>query len=191
MREVEISIRDERYKEKAPLPKIILMISYVTVIVLLIFTVLAKNHLFLFFFLTLFSTIVNYHFNMLSIRICPQPEVMSALLLAKIVGFHASLLMLIFPVLFVDIYTARLDKDTLISLILTIMISFLMSKFLIIGFVFFAVLLITLKFIIALVINLELDISPQEILFEHVLGFIVNLVIILAFGGFFFGLFSK
>lgn len=189
MREAEIATMDEKYKERKPLPKSIMILGYVLVAILLVLTLMTKSHFFLILFLTVFSAVVNYETNMTTIRFNPQPEVFSSLLLAKVIGFPYALIMLILPTLVVDVYTARLDKDTFISLVLTAVASFLISKFMIGGFVFFGVLLILIKLIIGVAINLILDISMQEIVFEHFLGFISNLLILLVFGNFFFYLF--
>jgi hypothetical protein len=151
---------------------------------------LTKSHFFLLLFLTILSTIVNYQTNMTSIRINPQPEVFAGLIIAKVMGFGYAAVVLLIPTLFIDIYTARLDKDTIISLVLTLLISFIISKIMPLGFVFFSVILVTLKFIAGLLTNMALDISPQEILFEHVLGFVVNIILIMAFGNFFYDVFT-
>jgi hypothetical protein len=189
MRENEISERSERYKEKKPFPRYYLYIFYVVIFLLLAFTVLFQNKIFFFIFLATFCTIVNYQTNMTSIRFNPQPEVFSSLIITKVVGLNYALAMLLLPTLFVDVYTARLDKDTFISLILTAAICFLLDKFMAFGFLFTCILLVTLKFVIGLIINMLLETSPQEILFEHILGFAANIVFFLAFGTFFYGLF--
>ena len=57
-------------------------------------------------------------------------------------------------------------------------------------FVVLGIILITVKSVLGLVINMAMDISPQELLFEHVLGYVSNLLIFLAFGSFFINIFS-
>lgn len=190
MREAEIATRDEKYTEKKHLTKKGILLGYVITGALLIFTVITKNLLFLFLFVTVFSTIINYQTNLKSLRFNPQPEVFSSLLLAKVIGFHASLLMLLIPTLIVDLYTARLDKDTFLSIISTLAISYIMAEYAIFSFLVMAIILVSIKFIVNLVIGLVLDISPVELLFEHVLGFIANIVMFLAFGNFFMSLFA-
>jgi hypothetical protein len=190
MREEEISIRTERYKESKPLSKISIIAGYIIVALLLVFTVLTKNHFFLLLFLTSLSAIVNYQTNMTAIRINPQPEVFAGLVITKLLGFGYAAAVLFITTIVIDIYTARLDKDTIISMVLTLIISFIISKVMPIGFVFFAIILITLKFIAGLLINLALEISPQEILFEHVLGFVMNVILFLAFGNFVYSAFT-
>jgi hypothetical protein len=189
MREAEIAERTEKYKEKKPVAKIYLYIFYAVILLLLVFTVIFQNKLFFFLFLTAFSTIVNYHTNMSSIRFNPQPEVFSGLLITKVAGLNYAIAMLLVPTLFVGVYTARLDKDTFISLIFTIAACFIIDRFMIFGFLFTSLLLVTLKFVLALILNFILETSPQEILFEHVLGFISNIIAFLAFGNFFYYLF--
>ncbi len=191
MREAEIAKRSEKYVERKPIKQSVLNMGYVILALLLVFTILTKNSFFLFLFLTVFSTIVDYQTNMVAIRFNPQPEVFSSLMIAKFIGFPAALIMLLIPTLFVDIYTARLDKDTFISTLLTVIICYLMASFNFFSFTIFAVILVTIKFIANLALNLLLDISLPEILFEHVLGFIVNIIFFLAFGNFFYLLFYK
>jgi hypothetical protein len=181
MREMQISKRNEIYVAKKELPKKILYLIIGAIFVLLIFTLITKNKLLLFLFLTSFSAIVNYLTNLPTIRFNPDPEVFASLLITRLVGFPYALFMLLIPTLFVDIYTARLDKDTLISLILTILINYVMSIFSI-DFVIIGLILVTIKFLVGLAINMVLDISPSEILFEHVLGFLTNIILFLSFG---------
>lgn len=159
-----------------------LFFIYAMVIGLLLFTVISKNPLLLFLLVTLFCSIINYHTNMTTIRFNPDPEVFFSLLLTRSIGLEYGLVMLLVPTLFIDIYTARLDIDTLVSFILTIIINFMMSFFPLVNFAVLGVILVTFKFITGLIINLAIDISPQEIFFEHVLGFVSNMLMFLAFG---------
>jgi len=190
MREIEIAERTRKYKERIPIKDEIIYSGYGAALALLIFVLLTKEKIFLFLFVTLVSLLINYQTNMHTIRFNPDPEVFSSLMLTRLLGFHYSLLMLAIPTLLVDVYTARFDKDTLISLILTILINYVMSIFPLINFVVLGIILVTIKFIAGLAINLALDISPQEILFEHVLGYVCNIIIFLAFGSFFINIFS-
>lgn len=162
---------------------------YVITFSLLIFTMLSKNHLLLFLFVTLISSVINYHTNMTTMRFNPAPEIFFSLFLTRIAGLGYGLFMLLVPLLFIDIYTARLDIDTFVALLLTVLINFIMSIFPGVNFVVLGIILITLKFITGLFINLALEISVQEILCEHVLGFITNMVFIMAFGNILLNLF--
>jgi hypothetical protein len=190
MRESEIAERDEKYEKRKPLPRRLLTVGYILIGILLLFTFLTKNLFLLFLFLTLISTFINYETNMATIHPNFAPEVFSGLLAAKLVGFHAAFVMLILPTFLVDLYTARLDKDTLISNILTIMICFVMSTFNILGFLFFGLLLVTARFVVGLIINLAIDISPEEMLFEHVASFISNILLFLVLGNALYALFA-
>ncbi|NTV23360.1 MAG: hypothetical protein HGA85_03220 [Nanoarchaeota archaeon] len=190
MREVELAKRETRKKTAKPLPYAYKTLLYIAVGVLLLFTIITKNDFVLLLFFMALSTAINYETNMTSIRFNPQPEVFASLVLAKMVGFHYSFIMLILPTVLVDIYTARLDPDTFISLALTAIISFLMATVHILDFLPLALILVTMKFIIGSAINLALDLSMEELLFEHVLGFVVNAVLLLAFGSFLFAYFA-
>lgn len=189
MREHEIAVRTHKYKQKKPIPKKYIIGGYIVLAVLFLFAVITTNKLLLFLFVTFFSSIVNYQTNITTIRFNPDPEVFFSLLLTKVMGFQYAFIMLVIPTLFIDIYTARLDKDTFISTILAIIICYLMSivKY---NFVTLGIILVTIKFILGLILNAILDISPQEILFEHVLGFITNIVVFLAFGNLLLRLFT-
>lgn len=162
---------------------------YIVVLALLIFTMLSKNHLLLFLLVTLLSSVINYHTNMTTMRFNPAPEIFFSLFLTRVAGLGYGLFMLLVPLLFIDIYTARLDIDTFVALILTVLINLIMSIFPTMNFVVLGIILITFKFITGLFINLALDISIQEILFEHVLGFITNMMFIMAFGNILLNLF--
>ena len=163
---------------------------YSVFIALLIFTMILKNYLLLFLLVTLLSSIINYHTNMTTIRFNPSPEVFLSLLLTRVAGLPYGLFMLLVPTLFIDVYTARLDVDTFISLLLTVFINFIMSIFPTVNFMVMGIILVTLKFITGLVINLSLDISIQEIFFEHVFGFITNMLVFMAFGNIILNLFT-
>jgi hypothetical protein len=190
MRESEIADRNEKYVKKKPIPRNLLVLGYILIAVLLLFTLLTKNHLFLFLFLAVISTVINYETGMATIHPNFAPEVFSSLLIAKLIGFHAALLMLIVPTFIVDLYTARLDKDTLFSNLLTLVICFVMATFNIMGFLFFGILLVTVRFVVGLLINLAIDISPEELLFEHVVSFIANILLFLVFGNVLLNLFA-
>jgi hypothetical protein len=166
------------------------IIGYLAIGFLLAFTLITKSHIILLLFLTFASAIINYETNMTPIRFNPQPEVFASLLLTKVMGFEYAVLMLILPTLIVDIYTARLDIDTFISLILTIIICYIISNYMLFSFVAFAILLVTIKFIIGLLFNILYKISIEEIIFEHILGYMANLILFLAFGTIFYNLFS-
>jgi len=186
MREHEISVRTSKYKQKKPIPMKYIIIGYSFVALLFLFAVITTNKMILFLFVTFFSSLVNYQTNVTTIRFNPDPEVFFGLLLTRVMGFQYALVMLLLPTLFIDIYTARLDKDTAI---LAIAVCYVMS-ILNYNFVAVGIILVTIKFIIGLVLNAILDISPQEIMFEHVLGFITNMVVFLAFGDLLLNLFT-
>ncbi|MBN2368643.1 hypothetical protein JXC34_06490, partial [Candidatus Woesearchaeota archaeon] len=190
MREAEIDERHKRYKEKKPLSKEAIIGLYVIIGAIFLFILLTKNRLLLFLFVTMFSAIVNYQTNIPTIRFNPDPEVFCSLLITRLMGFPYAAIMLLLPTLFVDMYTARLDKDTFISLLLTLAINYAMWKLPFMDFVVFGVILVTIRFAIGLVINVALDVAPHEILFEHVLGFVSNVIIFLSFGSFFLHLFT-
>jgi len=171
------------------LPHQYIILGYATVIILLVLTIVAKNHFLLFFFLTIFATILNYQTNMTPMRFNPHPEIFAGLILAKVIGFHASMLMILVPTLFVDIYTARLDFDTFLSLMFTLLICYLMST-ISLPFMALALMLIMGKFIVCLLINIAMGISPVELLLEHVLGFVFNMIAMLSFGDYFIHLFT-
>jgi hypothetical protein len=190
MRESEIADRNEKYEKRKPLPRNLLLFGYILIGVLLLFTILTKNLLFLFLFLTFISTFINYETNMATIHPNFAPEVFSGLLAAKLVGFHAAFIMLILPTFIVDLYTARLDKDTFISNVITLVICFIMATFNTMGFLFFGILLVTARFLLGLVINLAIDISPEELIFEHVASFISNILLFLVFGNALLSLFA-
>ena len=143
----------------------------------------------MFLFVTAFSSIVNYQTNLQTIRFNPDPEVFAAFLLTRVTSFGWAVFFLFVPTLLVDLYTARLDKDTFISIFVTAAMCFLMS-IINVNFVVLGIILVTIRFIIMLGVGLMLDVAPHEILFEHVLGFLVNIVLFLSFGAFFSGLFS-
>ncbi len=182
MREAEQAKRNIKYKERKPIPHKYIIIGYVVILALLLFSIFAKNKFLLFLFVMIFSTIFNYQTNMTTIRFNPDPEVFSSLIITKLLGFNYALFMLFLPTLFVDIYTARLDKDTFISFVLTIAINYFMHITKGVNFVVFGIILVTIKFVVGLIANMLLDISPQEIIFEHVLGFVSNLLFFLTFG---------
>lgn len=186
---MDISKQQDVYEEKKPIEKHIVLILYALVGILFLLTVLTKIPFFLFLFVTAFSSIVNYQTNMQTIRFNPDPEVFAAFLLTRVTSFGWALFFLFVPTLLVDLYTARLDKDTFISIFVTAAMCFLMS---VIGanFVVLGIILVTIRFIVMLGVGLMLDVAPHEILFEHVLGFFVNVVMFLSFGAFFYGLFN-
>ncbi len=190
MREAEIATRHRKYKEKKPLSKEQIIILYGAILFLFIFAIITKFKFLLFLFVTAVSAIINYQTNLPTIRFNPDPEVFFSLLITKIIGFKYALVMLFVPTLFVDTYTARIDKDSFISLMLCVLINYVLSKFPQFGFVWFAIVLVTIKFVVGLILNAMLDISPQEIIFEHVLGFFTNVIVLLSFGSFFLTLFT-
>jgi hypothetical protein len=182
MREFEISEQGEHYHKRKRMKRGILVILYGGLLGALTFMVLTKNAFFLYLFLMVVSSIINYHTNITTIRFNPAPEVFSSLIITKLFSLNAALVFLFIPTLFIDFYTARLDIDTFISIIFTAFISLLLSLFPSLDFVVFGIFLITVKFVSGLLINMAMDISPQEIVFEHVLGFVSNIVLMLAFG---------
>ncbi|MFH2021648.1 MAG: hypothetical protein ABIJ34_09665 [archaeon] len=190
MRELEIAAKGEHYHRREKIRKKLLIVISLAIIGILVFTILTKNIFFLFIFLTLLSTVINYQTNLMTIRLSTAPEVFSSLLITRVIGLNAAIIMLFIPTLFVEIYTGRLDKDTLIFLVLTGVINIIMSFVPGVGFVVMGMLLITLRFVSGLLINMALGISPQEILFEHILGYVSNVIMFLAFGSFLIGVFS-
>jgi len=182
MREFEIFGQGEHYHRQRRMRKSFLLILYGGLFGALAFMLLTKNDFFLFIFLVAVSSIINYYTNITTIRFNPAPEVFSSLLITRLYSLNASLALLFIPTLFIDFYTARLDKDTFISIILTGLINYFMFLFPQLDFVIFGIILVTVKFIAGLIINMAIDISPQEIVFEHVLGFVSNIILFLAFG---------
>lgn len=162
---------------------------YLVTLALFIYTMISKNPLFLFLLVTMISSVINYHTNMTTIRFNPAPEIFFSLFLTRVTGLGYGLFMLLVPILFIDIYTARLDADTFVSLILTIFINFIMAMFSNVNFAVLGIILVTFKFVTGLVINLSMNISVQEIFFEHVLGFITNMLVFLSFGNIILNLF--
>ena len=165
------------------------LVGYIFLAVLLVFTMISKNPLLLFLMVTLFCSIINYQTNITTVRINPEPELFFSLLLTRVIGLKYSLIMLLIPTLFIDIYTARLDKDTFVSFILTIIINHIMYIFPTFNFLILGVTLVSIKFIAGLMINMAMNISIQEIFFEHIIGFVINLLTFLAFGNIILNLF--
>lgn len=190
MREAEIAARNRDYIKKLPIRKNILFAGYIVIAAIFAATLLTKNKLLLFLFLASFSAFVNYHINLQSIRFNIDPEVSAGLIIASIMGFNSALLLFFIAETAISVYTARMDKDTLISGLITIGIYFLASNFFFINFVAFSIILITLRFILGLVINMLIDISPHEIIFEHVLGFGSNILFMLTAGSFLYSIFA-
>ena len=184
-----MSKKQDVYEEKKPIEKHIVLILYGLAAGLFLLTIITKIQFFLFLFVTAFSSIVNYQTNLQTIRFNPDPEVFAAFLLTRVTSLGWAVFFLFVPTLLVDLYTARLDKDTFISIFVTAAMCYLMS---VIGmnFVVLGIILVTVRFLIMLGVSFSLGIAPHEILFEHVLGFLVNLVLFLSFGAFFSGLFS-
>jgi hypothetical protein len=89
-----------------------------------------------------------------------------------------------------DVLTARLDWDTFLSIGMSMIINIISVYYLQVNFISLGLILITLKFIICLFLNLVLVFSPEQIVFETGLNFVVNLVSFLAFGEIFIALLS-
>lgn len=188
MRDFDIAREGYKYKPRKKLSKKVLRIIYVLIFILFLVAISTKNKLMLFFFVTSFATIINYITNIQTIRYNPNPEVFFSLLLTRAIGFQYTLFMLFIPTLFVDIYTARMDKDTFISFVFTVLINYVMSGSNM-NFVVLGIILVSAKFVIGLIINVLINISPQEIFFEHVLGFVTNIIVFLSFGAVILNLF--
>ena len=188
MRELEFVERTRKYYKRKPLPKKYIITGYLLVLALLVFTLITKNKFILFLFITLLATIVNYQTNLPTIRFNPDPEVFGSLFITRFIGLHYGLFMLIVPICFVDIYTARLDKDTFISLIFSIIINYIMSKsnwpFMVLG-----IILVTTRFVLSVILGFLVGTSIEEIVFEHVLGFLSNIVMFLTLSNLFISLF--
>jgi len=182
MREFEASEKYKKYTKERKLSKKTLFGLYMVVLVLFLLTILTKNNLMLFLFVIIFTSIVNYHTNVQTIRFNPALEVILSLLITRVMGLSWSLVMIFIPILLIDAYTARLDKDTFISLFFTGLINVIMSLLPTVNFIILALILIVVKFLAGLLANMALDISPQEMLFEHLLGFITNIIFVLSFG---------
>ena len=185
--------RKRKHKKQSKIQNLIthnqMYFIYSVIIALLVFTMFSKNHLLLFLLVTWISSMINYHTNMTTIRFNPSPEIFFSLFLTRVAGLGYGLFMLLVPLLFIDIYTARLDIDTFVSLLLNIIINFIMSMFPTVNFVVLGIILVTFKFVTGLIINMSLEISIQEIFFEHVLGYITNMIFFMAFGNIILNLF--
>jgi len=177
-----------KYHEEKHLTKKQLIMAYSAIGIFFILSVLTKWHIILFLFVTTASVIINYHTSLMTIRINPDPEVFSSLLITHFMGVHYAIIFLLGPILFTDFYTARLDKDTFVSFILTLVICAAMP-YVPLKFAMAGAILVVIKFIVGLIIHIAIDIELEEIMFEHVLGFVINLLLFLAFGSFFEKLF--
>ena len=172
----------KRFHEKSKINLGFLSIIYISIIVLLIISVLTKFSISFILFLGLLGLIINYHTNMLTIRIVLGIEVFFSLLVTKLYGIPAGFFVLALTSFIPDIYTARFDKDTILSLFFT-SIMILVMKFLgSTNFVFLGLTLVVLKFIIGIVILVIFEMDPREIIFEWGTNFAVNLFLFISFG---------
>jgi len=191
MSDVQLALkRSYKYKKRKPIPKKYLITSYILIAFVFAFSLLTKNKFLLFIFVTFFSTLINYQTNLPTIRFNPDPEVFFGLLIARVIGFRQAVIMLFVPTLIVDCYTYRLDKDTFVSYFLTAAICYIMAQNPGSNFVELGIILVTARFILGLFLNIIMKIVIHEIVFEHILGYVNNLIIFFIFGEFLIGLFG-
>jgi hypothetical protein len=190
MREIEIDNQFKRYKEAKPLPKRLRYILYAALAAMLVFTVITKSKSLLFLFLTAACTVINYHIDMMTIRVTTAPHLFASLFITRVMGLHYGIMLLVISTFMIHLYTARMDIDTVISLVANSLANVIMSLFGMVSFVVIGLVLVSLKFLLCLGINLMMHTSPEEILFEHVSGFISNLFLFLVLGNAFIYLFS-
>ncbi|MCM2325485.1 MAG: hypothetical protein NDI94_03410 [Candidatus Woesearchaeota archaeon] len=190
MREIEIENRFKKYKEAKPRSRRSLYFIYAMLAVLLVFTVITKAKPLLFLLLAALCAVINYHTDMMTIRITTAPHLFASLFITRVMGLHYGIMLLVISTFMIHLYTARMDMDTVISLIANSLANVIMSVFGLASFVVIGLVLVSLKFLLCLGINLMIHTSPEEILFEHVSGFISNLFLFLVLGNAFIYLFS-
>lgn len=182
MREIETDTLTKKPEKNRTLSKRTLYIIYASIAGLFLFSLLIKNEALLWLFLTAFCMVANYHIDMMTIRVNVAPHLFSSLLITRTMGLSHAIVMLLFSTLFIHLYTARLDKDTLLGFILYILANIAMNFFPSANFVILGLVITSLKFLIGLGINLLIDIEPEELFFEHILGLLSNLLLFLIVG---------
>lgn len=186
MREVEFAQDTySRYKPRKTLKLSTAFFIYALDIVLLFIGIITKNKLIMTKFFILFSFIVNYHMNLLTFRLDLGQEVFLSLLLTRAYGLAYGLSMIVISEVLADIVTGRLDKDTVLSIFLSIILNAVFVFFNGMSFVLVGAAFVVIKFVISLMVNLSMGLDLEELIFETGLNFVTNMLLFLTFGDFF------
>lgn len=189
MRELELAEQVKKKEKKSrKLSKTSMFILYSSLIVLMLFAFLTRNHVIVFIFFTLISFLFNLHTNMITFRTDFGQEVFLGLLLTYAYDMWYGLGLVFVSEFLSDIFTGRMDKNEVLSFIGTIIIIFIMQMLKNFSFMLLAFILITAKFIVLLILDFVLDSDPDEMIMETGLNFVANIILLTAFGDILAGL---
>ncbi|MBN1502233.1 hypothetical protein JW930_01710 [Candidatus Woesearchaeota archaeon] len=175
--------RDNGYQKQLKQPKKKVLFSmYFIVILLLMIALVWQTNFLIFLFIAVLSFVINYRVNLLTFHIDLGQDDFLSLLLTRTLGLRYGILLVLFSNLVAKISTARLDKDSIISIIFSLFLNLIFVLLPTANFALFGAILITVKFIACLSLDFFLKSSPQEMIFETTLNFLVNIFLFLGFG---------
>ncbi|MBT3465569.1 hypothetical protein HOD20_00195 [archaeon] len=170
-------------KEKAK--KKIMYYFYALIFLTFFLSITIKDAITVTLFLTFVCSTINYYTNLLFFRLDVGQDFFFSLLVTRLFGVPYGLFLLLTSELVPDIYTARLDKDTIISIIYSVIAIIVLSRFPEANFVILGVILVVIKLIIGIILFFTMGIDIREILFEWGINFLTNMFLFLSFGSFF------
>ena len=182
MREYNSRILNSDEKDVKKFDRKTIYISCFIFFMFLFLSIIFQLKILIFITLVVLVGVTNYHLNLTDIRMDIGLEVFFSLLLTYGFSLTYGFLLILFAEFIPDIYTARLDKDTVLSIILTVLINVILSKMKTYPFVGLGLILVTGKFILSLIINLALGFESEEIVFETGLNFVSNIFFFMILG---------
>ncbi len=191
MREVEFAKQQySKFKKSKPITKSNLFVIYFITFIMLVFAFMTHNKFLIFSFFTMLAFVINSHTNLITFRIDFGQEVFLSLLLTWVYGLAYGLALIFISEIIADFMTGRIDKDTFISIVFSVIINAVLIYFRGLNFVLIAVILVTIKFVFTLIINLAMGLDAEELIFETGLNFATNVFLLVSFGNFFLGMIS-
>ncbi|MBD3204350.1 hypothetical protein GF327_08720 [Candidatus Woesearchaeota archaeon] len=188
MKEDEYRRRGLEPHEKKSMSKKTFSILVIMFLTAFILSLIFEIRIFIFLTLTALTGVINYNINLLTFRVDPGLEVFLSLVLTRTYGLGYGLVLIFAGEIIPDLLTARLDKDTTLSIIFTLLINFVAVQYPDVNFVLLGLILVTIKFIICLGLDIIFMFAPEEMIFETGLNFVVNIILLLAFGDIFIAL---
>ncbi|MBU0758115.1 MAG: hypothetical protein KKF44_08655 [Nanoarchaeota archaeon] len=177
---------DVRYKKKLKKETLYLMfgIFFVMLLLSLIF------HWSVFIILTIIglSAAINYSTNLLTFRVDTGQEFFFSILVTRAFGLHYGILLIIIAEFLPDLITARLDKDTMFSIIISVFLNMIANGLVTVPFVTIGLILTTVKFILMIILDLMFGFDLQEMVCETGFNFVINLILFAGFGQMFMAL---
>ena len=156
--------------------------------ILLILSLMFHWKLFIILTIIILSSSINYFTNLQTFRFDTGQEFFFSLLITRIYGIQYGILLLICAELLPDIITARLDKDTMFSIGISILLLMISNGFLGISFPVIGIILATVKFVMMLILDFMFGFDLREMVCETGCNFVVNLILFAGFGNIFYAL---